>query len=139
MNGSGIGMYEVYRGVNNLRDVGRVVSFDNKTEMEQWDGEECNEYKGTDSTIFPPGLTKEDTLWAYEPNVCMSIGANYERDSNYLGIPTIRFGLDFGDARKNEKLHCYCYDPPTDCPRQGNAFASTIKLILCKFSHFQGQ
>lgn len=40
-------------------------------------------------------------------------------DSSFEGIPAIRFGLDFGDARKNEKLQCYCMDPPHDCPRPG--------------------
>lgn len=70
-------------------------------------------------TSFPPGLKKEQGLWAYEPSICLSIGAHYERDSNYQGIPAIRFGLDFGDARKDEKLQCFCLDPPHDCPRKG--------------------
>lgn len=124
MNGSATGSYKVYRGNKNIRDVGRVISFDNKTEMEEWGGDECNQYKGTDSTIFPPNLNKEDGLWAYEPSFCLSIGANYERESNYRDIPAIRFGLDFGDATKNEKLQCYCSEPPKDCPRQGNVFRS---------------
>lgn len=120
MNGSGIGMYKVFRGIKNFRDVGRVISFNDDMEMDVWGGDECNQYKGTDSTIFPPGLKKEQGLWAYEPSICLSIGAHYEKDSNYQGIPTIRFGLDFGDANKNEKLQCFCLNPPHDCPRPGN-------------------
>lgn len=121
MNGSDIGIYKVYRGIRNYSDVGRVISFNNKTEMEVWEGDECNQYKGTDGTIFPMGRRKEDGLWAYEPNLCISIGANYEGDSNYRGIPTMRYGVDFGDATKNERLQCFCSDPPkTGCPRRGN-------------------
>lgn len=119
MNGSEIGMYKVHRGIRQSSDVGRIITLDGKTEMDKWDGDECNQYKGTDGTIFPPGLNNEDGLWVYEPNLCLSIGASYVTDSNYRGIPTTRFGLDFGDAMKDEKLQCYCYNPPTDCPRQG--------------------
>nr|QGW45470.1 sensory neuron membrane protein 1d [Bradysia odoriphaga] len=138
VNGSGIGMYKVFRGIKNFRDVGRVITFNDETEMDVWGGDECNNYKGTDSTIFPPGLKKEDGLWAYEPSLCLSIGAHYERDSNFQGIPAIRFGLDFGDARKNEKLQCYCLDPPHDCPRPGtlNMFQCVGAPIVVSMPHF---
>lgn len=119
MNGSGIGMYKVDRGIKNYRNVGRIISFDNKTKMDVWGGDECDQYKGTDSTIFPAGLKKEEGLWAYAPSLCLSIGAHYEKDSTYQGLPTIRFGLDFGDARENEKLQCYCLVPPKNCPKRG--------------------
>lgn len=127
VNGSGIGMYKVFRGIKNFHDVGRVITFDDEEEMSVWGGDYCNHYHGTDSTIFPPGLTKEQGLWAYEPTLCLSVGAHYERDSNYQGIPTIRFGLDFGDARKTEKLQCYCMNPPHDCPRAGTIYTFTEK------------
>ncbi|KAJ6635575.1 Sensory neuron membrane protein 1 [Pseudolycoriella hygida] len=138
VNGSGIGIYKVFRGIKNYRDVGRVISFNDETEMSVWGGDECNQYKGTDSTIFPPGLKKEQGLWAYEPTICLSIGAHYERDSNYQGIPTIRMGLDFGDARKDEKLQCFCLDPPHDCPRPGtmNLFQCVGAPIVISMPHF---
>lgn len=133
MNGSEDGMYKVFRGIKNFRDVGRIISFNNETEMDVWEGDECNQFKGTDSTIFPPGLIKGDYLWVYELNLCLSMGAYYERDTNYQGIPTIRFGFDFGDVRKDETLKCYCLDAPEGCPRQGICFSLSMDFFCVNF------
>lgn len=92
-------MYKVFRGIKNFRNVGRVISFDGDTEMDAWQGEECNKYKGTDSTIFPPLMSKEEGIWAYEPTLCLSLGAYYIGPSKYMGIPTLRYTIDFGDQK----------------------------------------
>lgn len=117
-----MGMYEVNRGIKDSHNIGQIISFDGNTEMDVWGGDDCNRYKGTDSTVFPSDIREEDGLWIFEPNVCMSVRAHYERESNYQGAPTIRFALDFGDATKNKDLECYCEDPPKDCPRWGSFF-----------------
>lgn len=131
-------MFKVYRGIKNHRDIGRVITYNDEPEMDVWDGDECNQYHGTDTTIFPPLMKKEEGLWAYDPNICMSIGAQYEKPSKYMGIPTLRYGLDFGDVRKDPKLHCYCLDPPDDCPRPGtmNLYQCVGAPIVISMPHF---
>lgn len=91
----------MYRGVKNIRDLGRVVSYNEETEMDIWDGDECNQYIGTDSTIFPPFLTAQDRLWAWSPEICRSLGAHYVHKSKYAGLPMSYFELDFGDLKVN--------------------------------------
>lgn len=80
-------------------DLGRVVSYNEETEMEIYDGDECNRYIGTDSTIFPPFLTTQDKLWAWSPEICRSMGAHYVGKSKYAGLPMSSFKLDFGDLK----------------------------------------
>uniref|UniRef100_A0A182P753 Sensory neuron membrane protein 1 n=1 Tax=Anopheles epiroticus TaxID=199890 RepID=A0A182P753_9DIPT len=120
------GRWVVYRGVKNIRDLGRVISYNEETEMDIWDGDECNQYIGTDSTIFPPFLTEQDRLWAWSPEICRSLGAHYVHKSKYAGLPMSYFELDFGDLKNEPHNHCFCRDPPDDCPPKG-----TMDLSPC--------
>lgn len=64
----------MFRGKKNSLDIGKVVAFNDEPEMDAWDGDECNQYVGTDSTIFAPYMDVNDGIWAYEPAVCRSLG-----------------------------------------------------------------
>lgn len=76
----------VSRGIKNDKDVGRVLSMGNKTKMSVWSGSPCNNFRGTDGSIFPPFLTKDKEVWAYFPDICRSIGAYYVEPSTVQGI-----------------------------------------------------
>lgn len=69
-----------------------MVAFNDEEEMDNWETEECNQYVGTDSTIFAPYMDKKDGIWAWEPSVCRSLGAHYVGKSKYMGVPTASFG-----------------------------------------------
>lgn len=62
-NATDLGEFKVYRGYKNSADMGRVVSFNNKSELDVWYEDECNQYRGTDSTIFPPYMDENDGIW----------------------------------------------------------------------------
>lgn len=112
------------RGSRDASDIGRVVSFNGETEMDFWDDDECNQYVGTDSTIFPPYMNVKDGIWAYEPSVCRAMGAEYVGKSKYHGIPTREFTLDISSSVNTKE--CYCRDPPDECPMKG-----TFDLFKC--------
>lgn len=62
-NSTDLGEIKVFRGKKNSPDMGRVVSVNGETEMDVWNDDECNQYQGTDSTIFPPYLNKHEGIW----------------------------------------------------------------------------
>lgn len=57
-------------GLKNPYDVGRVTKWGNKTEMNVWTTKACNQFEGTDSTIFPAFLTEEEGVVSFAPDLC---------------------------------------------------------------------
>lgn len=83
--------------MKNIADLGRVIEFNEQPELDVWDGDECNQLRGTESSIFPPFKDKREGVWAFEAGVCRSMQTKYERKSRYSGIPTYRHTVDLGD------------------------------------------
>ncbi|XP_044254441.1 sensory neuron membrane protein 1 [Tribolium madens] len=110
--------FKVFRGVKESHDVGRILEYDSKNEMEVWPTKECNQYKGTDGTVFPPYLTKEEGLASFAPDLCRSLVAVYSGDTKYDGIPVRIYTATLGDMSKNADEKCYCPTPDT-CLKKG--------------------
>jgi len=54
--------------------------------MSIWPDNPCNDYRGTDGTIFPPFLTVDKDVWAVFPDICRSIVAYYVEPGMVQGI-----------------------------------------------------
>jgi hypothetical protein len=63
----------VKRGIENIKELGQVVQFKGEKKLTVWSGDQCNNFMGTDSTIFPPFLTPNDTLGAFTPEICRCV------------------------------------------------------------------
>lgn len=60
----------VKRGVQNIQEVGQVVKFNDKTEMDYWDGMPCNQIKGSDTTMYPPFMEGTGDIWNFGAEIC---------------------------------------------------------------------
>lgn len=118
----------MFRGSKNYKDVGRVISFNEELEQSVWetvdDDDVCNQYDGTDSSVFPPLIKNGEPLAAWEPSICRSLSVTYRKNSKYAGIPTKIYGLDL--SYEDNVKECYCRDPPDGCPPKG-----TFDLFHC--------
>ncbi|KAJ9589995.1 hypothetical protein L9F63_016887, partial [Diploptera punctata] len=117
-NGSVGGRFKVRRGVKNVKQVGEVVAFNEENMMSVWSGDDCNTFKGTDSTIFPPFMTHSDKITAFAPDLCRSIAADFKEEVMYKGIKGFKFAAGFGDMSTDPALKCFCTTPET-CWKRG--------------------
>ena len=51
----------------------------------------CHDIKGTDGTLFAPGLDTDKSLWVFVPELCRSIWLDYDTDVTVMDIPAKRF------------------------------------------------
>ncbi|XP_060804308.1 xanthine dehydrogenase [Amyelois transitella] len=107
----------VKRGKTNVMDVGKVVAVDGKPQQEIWK-DSCNEYQGTDGTVFPPFLTENDRLQSFSGDLCRSFKPWYQKKTSYQGIKTNRYVANIGDFANDPELQCFC-DSPDTCPPKG--------------------
>ncbi|KAJ4446790.1 hypothetical protein ANN_13488, partial [Periplaneta americana] len=106
------------RGIQNVMDLGRVVSYKNEPQMTAWTNPKCNQYKGTDGSIFPPFLKEGQTIQGYAPELCRAMDAIYVGPIVFKGIRARIFSVDFGDMSSDPELKCYCATPKT-CVKRG--------------------
>nr|AUF73093.1 sensory neuron membrane protein [Anoplophora chinensis] len=106
------------RGVNNFKDVGRILEYDGVDKIDVWPTDECNAIRGTDGTIFPPLLSEEEGLVSFAPDLCRSLVAEFQQKTKYDGIPVRKYSATLGDMSKNEDEKCYCPTPET-CLKKG--------------------
>ncbi|PNF38578.1 hypothetical protein B7P43_G03985 [Cryptotermes secundus] len=104
------------RGIQNVADVGRVVAYKEQPRMSVWSGPKCNEFSGTDGSIFPPFLQDGVSVRAYAPD--LSLNARYVGPTVYKGIKGNIYSADFGDMSNNPDLKCFCTTPKS-CLKRG--------------------
>nr|UTN00849.1 sensory neurons membrane protein [Semanotus bifasciatus] len=107
--------------------------------MDVWPTDECNQIKGTDGTIFPPFLRKEEGLESFAPDLCRSLAAFYVKHTKYDGIPVSEYAANLGDMSKNADEKCYCPTPET-CLKKGvmDLYKCAGVPIYASLPHFFG-
>nr|O02351.1 RecName: Full=Sensory neuron membrane protein 1 [Antheraea polyphemus]AAC47540.1 sensory neuron membrane protein-1 [Antheraea polyphemus] len=107
----------VKRGIKNIMDVGQVVALNGKPQIDIW-RDHCNEFQGTDGTVFPPFLTYKDRLQSFSFDLCRSFKAWFQKKTSYKGIKTNRYIANVGDFANDPELQCFC-DTPDECLPKG--------------------
>lgn len=101
--------YEVYAGIKDPSRFGQIKRWNNKEKLSVWRGDTCNMINGSDGTLFPPFLTKETVLSAFEADVCRSAQLVYKAEDEVDGIRGLRFGMPSDFFTTNTSYNeCFC-------------------------------
>ncbi|XP_034048401.1 scavenger receptor class B member 1 isoform X2 [Thalassophryne amazonica] len=90
-NNSNTGLFTVFTGKDDIRNVHKVDSWEGLTELNFWKSPQCNMINGTAGQMWPPFITKETTLSFYSPDACRSLELVYQRPGVFKGIPLYRY------------------------------------------------
>lgn len=133
MNGSSSGRFKVKRGTKKISELNSLLEFNGDDELDTYDGDICNEIKGTDGLMFPPFAKKGEKIWAFSGAICRSMGIEYVKKSKYKGLKLKRYTTSFPSLKESE-YQCYCRDPPDGCPPAG-----VMDLFLCTGAPLAGE
>jgi scavenger receptor class B, member 1 len=123
----------VFSGTENVNDVGRVYSVNNRTTNDVWKTEQCNRIEGSDGVIYGPSLVqnKED-LHAYMPEFCRSLPLVFEKEEKILnGMRSFRYVAPFGTFSSTESFpenKFYC-EPKDSKHQQIDGMLDVMKCI----------
>ncbi|KAM7392337.1 hypothetical protein PAMA_007447 [Pampus argenteus] len=90
-NNSNTGLFTIFTGQDDIRNVHKVDSWNGLTELSYWKTPQCNMINGTAGQMWPPFMTKESTLPFYSPDACRSMELIYQRPGEMKGIPLYRY------------------------------------------------
>eukprot|EP00096_Caligus_rogercresseyi_P009544 TRINITY_DN3248_c0_g1_i2.p1 TRINITY_DN3248_c0_g1~~TRINITY_DN3248_c0_g1_i2.p1 ORF type:complete len:506 (-),score=107.11 TRINITY_DN3248_c0_g1_i2:53-1570(-) len=117
-NGSTAGALKINTGLEDLSRLGEILSFKGKNKLDKWSGEDCNTIRGTDGTIFPSRLKKEDMIHVFSPDLCQSLPLVFQKEVTSQGIPGYRFippSNVFYGPEKNPRNKCFCDEKKNLC------------------------
>lgn len=78
----------IRRGINDIKDVGKLEEFLHKKNFSAWKTDRCDEFHGTDYSIFAPFLNdkKKESFYATFGLLCRSFKFTYDSRVEYKGI-----------------------------------------------------
>ena len=89
-NDSVSGIWETMTGVDEVKDVAKVISYDGQTKLDFWGDDECNAIKGTDGSLFHPEVQKNETLFIFNKDLCQSLPLVFQEEVMHHGLNTLR-------------------------------------------------
>jgi len=119
-------------GINAILDIAQVKRYEGNATLDFWYSDEANAIKGTDGSMFHPGVTKDEKLDMFSPDLCRSVQAEFIGEEMVHGVKTFVFQPSksvFAAPKDNPANAAFCF--PTgkaeDCMGQG-----LLRVTACK-------
>ncbi|XP_063724477.1 lysosome membrane protein 2-like [Symsagittifera roscoffensis] len=92
LNDTNDGLYEIYTGKgDDNSNRGIIEKWNNSTTLSYWNETSCNMINGTDGTVYPTNVNKNERLYIFNTQVCRSIFVTASADEKIAGIKTAKF------------------------------------------------
>ena len=85
-NHSVSGVWKTMTGVDEVKDVAKLISYDGQTNLDFWGDDECNAIKGTDGSLFH----LNETLFIFNKDLCQSLPMVFQEEVMHHGLNTFR-------------------------------------------------
>lgn len=92
-NGTEWQNYTMMTGFDFASNVAKIISWDDLEKLNYWDSDSANLLNGSDGTFYPPFRTRDQTVYAFNPDMCRSYSLTYLRDNTVKGVKTYDFHL----------------------------------------------
>ncbi|ROT78711.1 putative scavenger receptor class B member 1 isoform X2 [Penaeus vannamei] len=103
--------YTMHTGKGDAAKMNQIIAWNGRERLDFWSGERCNEIRGTDANGFAPGVSKQDTLYIFNGQLCRAIPLVYNDTVIQSGIAAFRFVPPddvFSYGKANPHNNCYC-------------------------------
>jgi hypothetical protein len=101
-------------GNTGLNDLGRLVSWNGLSKLNNWNNLNANTFKGTFGSISVPFKTRDEAVYSFVPDMCRSLRLEYSNDNLIGNINTYDFKMpknsfhasnpEFKDFCENDSL-----------------------------------
>ena len=97
-------------GLGDVRQLGQILSVDGDEKLSFWRGDACNEIRGTDGSVFHPGITQNETLYIFNKDLCRSLPLVYQRPvaATAEKLPALRFSPPEDVFDNESPASCFC-------------------------------
>ncbi|KAI8798272.1 lysosome membrane protein 2 [Biomphalaria glabrata] len=142
-NNTDDGLYEIYSGIKSMDNFGQIISWNYLEKLNYWTSDVSNMINGTDGTIYPPFIAKEETKYLFSSDLCRSLGMDYTKDVTVKGIGMDRFvapDIMFGNVTVNPYNAGFC-TPKDNCLPSGLLNVSVCRSgapVIMSMPHFLG-
>lgn len=104
------GHFNAHTGVDDITKFDRLENWQYEPTNTFFKGE-CSAFTGSAGEFYPPGITKEQTVSIFSPEICRSFHLDYEEEKNIYGVNTLKFSggdrtVDNGTLYPENE--CYC-------------------------------
>ncbi|XP_045770104.1 scavenger receptor class B member 1 isoform X1 [Maniola jurtina] len=138
-NGTSPDVVTMFSGGSDITKYGIFQRYNHRERLPHWSTDECNSIAGSDGSIFPPHITRNDTLAVYDKDLCRLLPLRYLKDvESSAGVQGFRFTPPEDVFADDEHNKCFCPAGPP-CAPNGLFNVSLCQYdspIMLSFPHF---